>query len=234
MKKILCLSTLFVGCYTAAWADNVQPKVTLDCQTVGKNIQQCLLQPSQSPAQSTRKNLYGFVGLPYALCSRSLCNLDAKNPKLAHCTCSIPPMKGWKAASIGPNTYEEAKPTYDAHKQLITVQSNYSMANVTNVKAPGIACKSDQPAAWTNCFGVRCQVTNATVKGVPTQVATCTCPVTESQDFMITGPGDQSKCHTAPGQVWSGTTPQTSDEYGGNPIAFLYQKFFPSSPPAKA
>jgi len=115
---------------------------------------------------------------------------------------------------------------------LQTVQSNYSMANISDFSAaPTQKCNYDKPQPWANCYGVRCTVENKTVAGKEQQIAHCVCPVLEDKTFLIGAP-EQSAC-AKKDVIWSATTGDTMSSFGANPMVLLYQKIDPQSPPIK-
>ncbi|MDF1760153.1 MAG: hypothetical protein P1U40_06420 [Coxiellaceae bacterium] len=189
----------------------------IQCKTPKVGVQQC---------QATGKNpskLYAINNMPYALCAKSLCTIDKKDPSKASCLCPIHQSKGWMALSFSPNDYQQAQPKWVQSSTTNTVQSNFSLADQAKTpKAENITCQSDQAKPWADCFGVRCTVDSHLM-------ATCICPVTNSKTFAISGPGDTSKCNTPSGKVWSATT----SDFSGSNTAFIkgsYQKLYPTAP----
>lgn len=184
---------------------------------VNTPTQQCTLQAGTGSAA-----LYGFTNMPYALCSKALCQLKKKNATKASCKCSLYKSRGWSSLSISPTTYSTAKPVWNKQHQLISVQSNYSLANVATQPQPHlIGCQFKQPQAWADCFGVRCRVSGS--------AAYCLCPVSHNKAFSITGPGTTKKCSTKPNQAWSAIL-QNNGKNNSQIIVDFYKKFYPSAP----
>lgn len=118
-------------------------------------------------------------------------------------------------------------------RRLVSVQSNYSMANLTDFSKPANnQCKYDQPKPWANCYGVRCNVETITLNGKSEQVASCVCPVNNDTSFLI-GASGSSACNLPKGKIWSATTGASLKVYGTNPMNILYKKLYPQSPPVK-
>ncbi|MDF1654762.1 MAG: hypothetical protein P1U34_06570 [Coxiellaceae bacterium] len=189
----------------------------IQCKTPKVGVHQCQAKGAKA------SKLYAIANMPYALCAKTLCTLDKKDPSKASCLCPIFQKKDWTALSFSANGYQQAQPKWVQETKTNTVQSNFSLADQAKTpKATNITCKSNQARPWANCFGVRCTVNSHLM-------ATCICPVTQSKAFAISGPGDKSKCNTPSGKVWSATT----SNFSGSNTAFIkdtYKKLYPNAP----
>ncbi len=205
----LCL----IGTATTSFA------ATIQCKHIPNTpVQQC--------TSSKAPDLYGLSNMPYTLCSKALCTLS-KSGKQARCTCTLyRTKKGWTSLSISPNGYTQAKPTWNKDQRLLTVQSNYSLANmVKNPNQQPVHCHFKKPMPWADCFGARCMVTGS-------RTATCLCPVYRNKTFGITGPGGQRKCVTKPHQAWSAILLKGMSN-NSQFVHNLYYKLYPESPVSK-
>lgn len=189
---------------------------------------QCKLIPHTSTQQCTsgaKSTLYGFTNMPYALCSKALCTMKRASSSKASCACVLYKQKGWTSLSLSPTAYAKAKPYYDKNNQLMSVQSNYSLANVSsNTSNKMISCSYAKPRPWADCFGARCVVTG-------NSTATCSCPVRRNKQFDI-GPGNTRKCNTQPLHLWSGIL-STGSSSNTQFIHALYTKLYPHAPAAQ-
>lgn len=211
-QKIICLSSLLFSISTPVVA------ATIQCKSVPNTpVMQCVAKGKNA------SNLYGLANMPYALCSKALCTVDSKNSHKARCTCELYAGGGWRSLSISPSSYAQSKPMWSKSRRLLTVQSNYSMANLANApQTKTITCQFSKPKPWADCFGVRCKVTG---RGS----ATCMCPVSKNKVFAITGPGSMKKCLTTPNKVWSAIRLKgmgTNSQF----VHGLYNKLYPKSP----
>lgn len=206
------VSTCLLVVSASAFAMKIQ------CQKVSDGpIQQCV---ATGPGAS---KLYGITNMPYALCSKALCTQDKKNPKQAQCACELYEGKSWVGLSISPTSYRQSKPSWNMQKELTTVQSNYSLANMTATPdAKLITCQFPKAMPWADCFGARCVVQDE-------QTAICACPVLKNKVFAITGPGTALKCVTKPDQMWSAIL---KNQAQGNSqfVRGLYKKLYPNAP----
>ncbi len=204
---------------------------SINCQKVSPaGVKQCELSANQSAA----KPIYGIEPMPYALCSQARCQLSA-DKKSAKCGCDlIDARSGWESFSLSPVSYQEAKPTFDASNRLKSVQSNYSMANLSDFKQPlNQTCSYKKKAYWANCYGVRCSITEELTNGNRQFKASCICPVIQSKTFII-GVKGKVACRVSDSMIWSATQGGAMKAYGGNPMLILYQKLYPNSPPVHA
>ncbi|VEG91807.1 hypothetical protein [Legionella spiritensis] len=212
---------LFSAAY-AADADATCRKLGID------DIQECVL----SSSQGNTDKVYGITNMPYALCSKATCK-PMKHVTFAECECELENYKkGWKSFSVSPGRYVSAKPTYNDDGSLQTVQSNHSMANISDFsERPAQLCQYGTPHRWANCYGVRCQVKNQIADGKVRQIAVCVCPVYANKLFLI-GATEKSACarHDI---IWSATIGDGSPVYGQKPLFIFYNKIYPQSPPAK-
>ena len=145
--------------------------------------------------------------------------MKQKSSTQASCTCEIYNSKDWTSLSLSPTPYVKAKPIYNLKKQLINVQSNYSLANTDNgVHDKMRSCHYSTPHPWANCFGARCHVTWD-------NTATCLCSVHRNKNFII-GPGTSRKCDAGKLHIWSGILSSRSTN-NTQLIHALYQKFYP-------
>ncbi len=192
-----------------------------------KNITQCTFVDDK-----TATVIYGTKNMPYALCSKAICDYDP-NSQQAHCVCDVQNDTGWTSASVGPSAYVSSQPTWDDANQLQTLQSNYSKANVTDFNVPSSSnCHFEEPKPWANCFGVRCQVQTVTLNNKSEQIAVCTCPVVQTKDFVI-GYSDNSHCQQHADKAISATYPGSFATSGNQAIMDMYQNYYPDSPSVK-
>lgn len=211
-QKIVCL-ICFLTLSTPIFALKIHCK-----QIAGTSIKQCISTGNKA------SKLYGLTRMPYALCSKTLCTLDKKHPRRAHCTCSVyKENKGWRSLSISPNSYKKAKPQWSKQRKLLTVQSNYSLANMAaHPHTSTITCRFKKSMPWADCFGVRC-----TINGPHTAI--CLCPVYKNKVFAITGPGDIKKCLIKHNQAWSAILVKNT-QANGQFVQMLYYQLYPNSP----
>lgn len=201
---------------------------SVDCKKLGiDDIKECVLSATQDPSEK----VYGITNMPYALCSKAACKL-AKDKKTAMCQCELEHYKrGWKSFSASPTPYVSAQPTYNEDGSVQTVQSNYSMANISNfTKGITQTCTYNTPRLWANCYGVRCGVKTKKINGQQTHVVNCMCPVQSDKKFLIGSVG-KAACEQTD-IIWSATTGSSFLIYGQNPMSILYKRIFPKSPPA--
>lgn len=229
-KIIILKNLLATGCIislTACVAGT--PKLSESCDNVNdqENITQCTFVDKKASIV-----IYGTKNMPYALCSKAICDYDEKSQQ-AQCKCDIQSESDWTSASVGPSTYVSAQPTWDNADQLQTLQSNYSKANIINFNvAASSSCQFDKPEPWANCFGVRCQVQTVTKNNKSEQIAVCTCPVVKTKDFVI-GYTDDSHCQQPVNKAISATYSGDIAISGNQAIMDMYQKYYPNSPSVK-
>ncbi|UTW42625.1 hypothetical protein KFE69_00300 [bacterium SCSIO 12844] len=227
MKQKLLILFIFIGLNVSYAAGN---NVEINCKLVGiNNINQCVLSIKNGNAPA----VYAITNMPYALCSKALCTLT-NDGKFANCKCELENYpNGWKSLSLSPTSYTSAKPTMDEKGNLQSVQSNYSMANITNFsQSANHQCKYTKPHPWANCYGVRCTVKTININEKNRQVANCVCPVNQATSYLI-GTTGSSACHLSENKVWSATTGASLKVYGTNPMNILYKKLYPNSSPVK-
>ena len=163
---------------------------------------------SDDPSQFSA--LYATTKMPYALCSKALCTVDQKNKHLAKCGCPIYGVNKdaplWQRISVGPKPHHLSAPT-GQRSHLVTVTSNFSMANLTNRAEPHqVTCRGKKPLSWANCFGVRCKVSYQKEAGRSVPVANCQCPVVKTSAFISMGPADTRACQVSSAKIWSAAT----------------------------
>ena len=182
--------------------------------------------------QFDNESLYANTNSPYALCSESLCTTTT-NTAIALCICPVYGMNendlSWKNASVGPKNFSNSKPK-TKNSQLISVVSNFSLANFTKVDRKDLTtCQFNQSTPWANCFGTRCNIHYRKQGGKATAVAVCLCPIVKSAVFAASGPSSSQQCSTAPHRVWSAIDIKHTKNIGVS-ILNVYQQYYPHSP----
>ncbi|HTM64106.1 MAG TPA: hypothetical protein VL360_06350 [Gammaproteobacteria bacterium] len=225
MKKLIFISlALFSSAVAAITASSV---TKISCGNVTTSNIQCKFQVKGQELNKpdSVSYLYGITNMPYALCSTAICDVSKSQPDMASCTCKVfgisSGMLDKDSTSVGPHEYSTSQPEVK-DGQLQSVTSNFSFANVGgNTSSHKGVCKSDQPLAWANCFGIRCKVSDQ--KGQAAK-AVCECPIIKTKEFISIGPQNEADCKLPEGKVWSGATNQQG-ENDKAVIESMYQAF---------
>jgi len=164
--------------------------------------------------------LYGYNNMTYALCSKSECAIDKKNPKKAICNCPIVNTQdNISSVSLGLNKRKKSLPKYDANGNMVKVTSTFSMMNVFDFKnqlktlEDITVCKFKQQHSYTDCFAVICDVDKQN-----TLNAVCHCPIKRNKSFVSVA----GKCNTSPDKVYCGVD---TTQYQLEGISTLYRHF---------
>lgn len=176
--------------------------------------------------------VYAYKNMPYALCSEALCEVipqEKGGVKKSHakCSCPIYPKKsktmaptGLEApiASLGTQDRSHSLPVYDANKNMISVTSTFSLANISEParlsmhevderlkNRQAFVCRNNgQTLSYTDCFGVKCKVD----PDKPTH-AICYCPIKKGREFVKPTPTDKGLCEPKNGKVYCAVSPET-------------------------
>lgn len=212
-------SVLAISLSVVASVSFAAVKTTLvSCFSTHGSNTSCQYKATGVPGSSKPVYLYAQTAMPYALCSKALCQPDHGAPNMVTCTCPIY-QSGWKGVSVGPKPYSVSKPTA-LGKQLTSVTSNFSMANLKSTGQKPTTCTGNKKLPWANCFGIRCGV--VTVNG--RQMASCQCPVAYSKSFISVGPKNTAACNKGK-MVWSGAL-ASQGQSNGIIIPAMYKKYF--------
>lgn len=225
ITAFIALSCLLIS--SALWAGLPQQ---MTCYKVdsGTNNTQCIYNVSQDPRRPyVISNLFAMANMKYALCSGTQCTINKDNPNMSTCVCPIfggnTGATAWMNASVGPYKIEDSEPQME-NNRLVSVISNFSLANIKDkTKLMATKCVSTTPAAWANCFGVRCQV------GADGTTVTCPCPVVRSTEFVSMGPTARGQCTLPDNKIWSAATVQQGLN-NLNIMLDMYRSYYPGSP----
>jgi hypothetical protein len=242
LSKAIIIASLFYSISSYASSVNPYPKIFDSCTKAADNTYRCKLNeatdaakisgyschgdtcalhlaPASKSQQEKGNTVYGFNNMPYALCSMAECTIDKNNPNMAYCNCPIINTKN-NISSISISLYnrEKSLPVYDVNGNMIKVTSNFSMANVFDLKNRSktnivTLCEYNQQHAYADCFGVSCKVDKNNALS-----AVCYCPVKKTESF-ISVPG---KCDTSSGKVYSAVDLK---QFQLNGIYLLYKHF---------
>jgi len=222
---------------------SAKPKIYDSCKKVTENRDSCTLDkatnaarikgysckgdtctlnydPMDKPGETDLVKLYGFNNMPYALCSKSECTIDKKNPKKAICNCPIVDRKDdIGSISLGMNTRKKSLPRYDRKGNMVKITSTFSAINIFDIKKKLkklddiTVCKFDQEQSYTDCFAVVCDVDRENALN-----AICRCPIKKDKSFVVGG----HKCNSSPDKVFCGVD---TSQYQLEGISILYRQF---------
>jgi|GEM_PF-1497926 len=237
--------TILLSCSVVSFAAeaNPHPKIYDSCKKMTDNRSRCTLDkatnaarikgysckgdtcilnydPMEKPGDTDYVKLYGFNNMPYALCSKSECTIDKRNPKKAICNCPIVDRRDVIGSiSLGMNTRKKSLPKYDGKGNMVKITSTFSAINIFDIKKKLkklddiTVCNYDQEHSYTDCFAVVCDVDRENALN-----AICRCPIKRNKSFVVGG----HKCNTSPDKVFCGVD---TSQYQLEGISILYKHF---------